>query len=65
MYLALTLYLIEIMTLYILQYEILSKNVVRKEKTYPCCTELYPSLEVTLEFQQKMKYQDGALTKAK
>ena len=53
------------MTLYILQYEILSTNVVRKEKTYPCCTELYPSLEVTLEFQQKMKYQDGALTKAK
>jgi len=45
-------------------YEILNTNIERNEKTYSCCPEAYPRLEVALEFQQKMKYHDGTLKKS-
>ena len=44
------------------QVEITNLDISYQEKSYDCCPgELYPSLNVELEFNQKMKYQHGEL----
>ena len=40
----------------ILQIELLKVNVTREEKRYPGVPDVYPRLNVDLEFRQKEKY---------
>ena len=43
-------------SLNILQIELLKVNVTREEKRYPGVPDVYPRLNVDLEFRQKEKY---------